>query len=70
MANAKAKAKTKTPPVNPKAEIYDAVVALAKEKDISVDYIVTAIEDACMTAFKKRACVPIWKIPKTIPKHN
>ena len=53
MANAKAKAKTKTPPVNPKAEIYDAVVALAKEKDISVDYIVTAIEDACMTAFKK-----------------
>lgn len=38
---------------NPKAEILDAVIALAREKDISEDLIVGAIEEACKVAFRK-----------------
>lgn len=46
-------ASSKVPQKNPKAEILDAVVALAREKDISEDMIIGAIEEACKAAFRK-----------------
>ncbi len=44
---------SKAAPKNPKAEILDAVLALAREKDISEDLIINAIEEACKAAFRK-----------------
>ncbi len=44
---------SKATPKNPKAEILDAVLALAREKDISEDLIINAIEEACKAAFRK-----------------
>ncbi len=46
-------ASSKVPPKNPKAEIVDAVLALAREKDISEDLIIGAIEEACKAAFRR-----------------
>ena len=48
MANRKA-----AQPASNKAEILDAVVMLAREKDISEDLIIGAIEEACKAAYRK-----------------
>ena len=42
-----------TQPASNKAEILDAVVMLAREKDISEDLIIGAIEEACKAAYRK-----------------
>ena len=42
-----------TQPASSKAEILDAVVMLAREKDISEDLIIGAIEEACKAAYRK-----------------
>ena len=45
--------KKMTQPASSKAEILDAVVMLAREKDISEDLIIGAIEEACKAAYRK-----------------
>ena len=40
-------------PTSNKSEILDAVVMLAREKDISEELIVSAIEEACKAAYRK-----------------
>lgn len=40
-------------PVNKNAEIIDAVLNLAKEKDIDESYILNAIEEGCKAAYKR-----------------
>lgn len=39
--------------INKNAEIIDAILALAKEKDIDEDYIITALEEGCKAAYKR-----------------
>ena len=36
-----------------KSEMMDAIEALAKAKDISVDQIVSAVEEGCKAAYRK-----------------
>lgn len=43
----------KKPVVNKNAEIIDAILNLAKEKDISEEYILNALEEGCKTAYKR-----------------
>ena len=42
-----------TAPAPAKSDILDAVVMLAREKDISEDLIISAIEEACKAAYRK-----------------
>ncbi len=39
--------------INKNAEIIDAILALAKEKDIDEDYIISALEEGCKAAYKR-----------------